>query len=172
MKKTLKYDLKFHAIHSIVKYLNYSSWCINKYVCICIFICIYYMYICICIFICIYYVYIHMYIYIYIYIYTKKYIYIQINKYIVVYHRATWGTFHPNLEKVKRGLRRKRFLIFHNSGNGTILLWREYKQFFIGFASMNSRFDVSIQRLFFTLYINHDAFIIFISINHRFIVFA
>ena len=50
---------------------------------------------------------------------------------------------------------------------GVLLAWREYKQVFIGFASINVRFEVSIQRLFFTLYINH-----YISINHHFKVLA
>ena len=48
-----------------------------------------------------------------------------------------------------------------------LLVWCEYKQVFIGFASINIRFEVSIQRLLFTLYINH-----YISINHHFKVLA
>ena len=40
---------------------------------------------------------------------------------------------------------------------GLLLVWSELKYVFIGFALMNLRFEVSIQRLFFDVSINHDA---------------
>ena len=62
----------------------------------------------------------------------------------------------------------ERFPFFPAFKMESLLSWSELKYVFIGFAVMDLCFEVSIQRLFFGVSMNHHAFIAFISINHRF----
>ena len=62
----------------------------------------------------------------------------------------------------------ERFPFFPAFKMESLLSWSELKYVFIGFASMDLRFEVSIQGLFFGVSMNHHAFIVFILINHHF----